>query len=128
MNCDGSMILDPRVIDDVSIVLGGSAEAFWDDANRRLASHLFPMNSRGEKIDDTLLVNRLKTAGDYDAIGGAAYLSKVATSVPNAAHAVYYARILREKFALRQTLETLLLGVQQCLDELPSADVIAAVE
>ena len=42
---------------------------------------------------DTLLVNRLKTAGDYELIGGAAYLSKVVNAVPNAAHATYYAEI-----------------------------------
>ena len=48
-----------------------------------------------------LLVERLKQAGDFEAIGGAAYLAEVAQSVPYAANAVYYAQIVRDKATLR---------------------------
>ena len=55
------------------------------------------MHDEGEKIDITLLVSRLSKAEQYEAIGGAAYLATLGPSVPNAAHAVYYAQIVAEK-------------------------------
>ena len=62
------------------------------------------LHESGKKIDDTLLVNRLKTAGEYRIVGGAAYLSKIINAVPNAAHATYYAEIVREKATFRSLI------------------------
>jgi len=99
----GSILLMPDVCDDVAMVL--RAEDFYDDANRRLFQQMQEMHDAGRKIDVTLLVDRLKTAGDFEAVGGAAYLYKVSQSVPNAAHARYYARIVREKATLRSLID-----------------------
>jgi replicative DNA helicase len=99
----GSILLMPEVLDDVALEI--RADDFFDDANRRLYGHMQGMHDAGSKIDITLLVDRLKTSGDFDAIGGAAYLYKVSQSVPNAAHALYYARIVREKSTLRSLIE-----------------------
>ena len=52
-------------------------------------------------LDMLLLVERLKSDGDFEAIGGAAYLGEIAQSVPYAANAVYYARIVRDKATQR---------------------------
>jgi replicative DNA helicase len=95
----GSVILMPDACDDVALIV--RADDFYDDAHRRLFQHMQEMHDAGGKIDITLLVDRLKTAGDFDAVGGAAYLYKIGQSVPNAAHARYYARIVREKSTLR---------------------------
>src|SRR5437868_12666343 len=53
----------------------------------------------------TLFRSRLRTAGDYEKIGGAAYLAEIARSVPTAANAIHYARIVRDK-ALRSEEHT----------------------
>ena len=95
----GSILLMPEVCDEVSLVL--RADDFYDDAHRRLFRQMQEMHDAGSKIDVTLLVDRLKSSGDFEIIGGAAYLYKVSQSVPNAAHARYYARIVREKATLR---------------------------
>jgi replicative DNA helicase len=98
----GSIILMPEACDEVANIL--RAEDFYDDANRRLYEHMHEMHNSGGRIDVTLLVDRLKTAGDYETIGGAAYLYKISNSVPNAAHARYYARIIHEKATLRSLI------------------------
>ncbi|MBW8883191.1 MAG: replicative DNA helicase [Planctomycetia bacterium] len=98
----GSIVLLPDVLDDVVMVL--RPDDFYDDAHRKLFVHMTALHETGKKIDDTLLVNRLKTAGDYEAIGGAAYLSKIVNAVPNAAHATYYAEIVREKATYRSLI------------------------
>src|SRR6185436_10704137 len=84
----GSIMLLPDVCDDIALIL--RPDDFYDDANRKLFEHMLGMHDSGRKIDLTLLVERLQTAGDYEALGGAAYLAKIFGSVSNSAHAVYY--------------------------------------
>ena len=62
---------------------------------------LLEMHNEGKKIDTTLLLERLKTSGELDAIGGIAYLGEVAQSVAVPAHAEHYAEIVRDKSTLR---------------------------
>lgn len=95
----GSLLLDPNFCDDVVLIL--RPDDFYADAHRRLFRHMVAMHDAGKRIDTTLLVERLRQAGEFEAIGGAAYLAEVVHSVPVAAHAVYYAQIVREKATLR---------------------------
>ena len=76
-------LLDPQLCDEVALLL--RADDFYADANQRLYRHLFALHDEGKRVDITLLVERLKQAGEYEAIGGAAYLAEVAQSVPYAA-------------------------------------------
>ena len=99
----GSILLKPDVIDDVILVLRPGD--FYSDANRLLYENLSEMHDEGKKIDSTLLVDRLRQAGAFDKIGGAAYLAEVGQSVPNAAHAVYYANIVQEKSTYRSLIQ-----------------------
>lgn len=98
----GSILLLPQVYDDVALIL--RAEDFYSDANRRIYEHLLAMHNAGESIDPMLLVERLRRAEQYEAIGGAAYLAEIAQAVPTAAHAEYYARIVAEKAVLRSLI------------------------
>jgi replicative DNA helicase len=95
----GSILLDPNLCDDVAVML--RPEDFYADAHQKLYAHLLEMHEGGGRIDATLLVERLRTAGDLEAIGGPAYLAEVLHAVPHAANAVYYANIVRDKATLR---------------------------
>ncbi len=98
----GSVLLDPRVCDDVALVV--RPDDFYADANQKLFSHVLALHDSGGRIDTTLLAERLKQAGDLEAVGGTAYLAEVLHSVPVAAHAVYYAKIVRDKAMLRDLI------------------------
>jgi replicative DNA helicase len=95
----GSLLLDSRMCDDVALIL--QTDDFYADANRKLFKHLMAMHDEGSQIDAVLLKERLTREGDFEAIGGAAYLAEVAQSVPYAANAVYYANIVRDKATQR---------------------------
>ncbi|MCO6453790.1 MAG: replicative DNA helicase [Pirellulaceae bacterium] len=99
----GSILLKPEVCDEVALEL--RTVDFYDDANRTLYEHLLAMHDAGQKIDITLLVDRLKSAGVFKDLGGAPYLASVSQSVPNAAHAVFYARVVREKATYRALID-----------------------
>jgi replicative DNA helicase len=98
----GSILLDPHTCDDVAMLL--RPDDFYADAHRKIYGHMLAAHDQGGRIDAMLLAERLKQAGDFEAIGGTAYLAEVAQSVPVAAHAVYYARIVRDKGTLRSLI------------------------
>ena len=99
----GSILLKPDVCDDIASVL--RAEDFYDDTHQRLYAHMQEMHTSGKRIDITLLVNQLKKAGEFEKIGGAGFLARVGQAVPNAAHAAYYANIVREKAVYRAVID-----------------------
>lgn len=99
----GCTMIDPDCLNEVGLVL--RADDFYDDANRMVYHQIIEMHDSGRKIDITLLVNELKKASEYELIGGAQYLAKLASSVPNAAHAGYYAEIVRNKSTMRKLIE-----------------------
>jgi replicative DNA helicase len=111
----GSILLNPDVCDDLVLIL--REEDFFDDAHRKLFHHLREMQDAGQKIDVTLLVSRLKDAGDFELVGGAAYLAKLANSVSNPAHAVYYARIVRDKATFRRLIDASTSILREAYDE-----------
>jgi replicative DNA helicase len=98
----GSILLDPNLADDVALIL--RPEDFYAEANEKLYGHLLAMHDEGHRIDSTLLLERLRSAGDLELIGGVAYLAEVAHSVPYASNAVYYAEIVRAKATLRSLI------------------------
>jgi replicative DNA helicase len=98
----GSAFLLPDVLDEVILLV--RPDDFYDDAHRKLFVHMCAMHEANKKIDPTLLIDRLKTANEYEAIGGAAYLSKLINAVPNAAHATYYAEIVQQKSIYRSLI------------------------
>lgn len=103
MGVIGSVLLLPDTCDDIASL---KADDFFDDANRKIYEHLREMYDTGEKIDITLLVSRMRTAGDFEKAGGAAYLAKLSGAVPNAAHAQYYADIVMEKSVFRRLISS----------------------
>lgn len=103
-NTLGSILVLPEVCDDVSLIL--HPDDFYDGAHRTLYGHILGMYEAGERIDLTLLIDRLKSAGDYENLGGAAFLADVSQSVPTAANVVYYANIVRDKAVLRSLIQT----------------------
>lgn len=123
----GSILLLPEVCDDIATLL--RPDDFYDDANRKLFTHLREMHDEGQKIDITLLVSRLKKADHFDAIGGAAYLGRLSTAVPNAAHAVYYANIVGEKATYRKLIEAGTDILRDAYDQASEArDLVAQAE
>ena len=87
----GGILLLPEVLDEIAALRG---DDFYDDSNRKIYECLRDMHDSGDKIDVTLVVSKLRTSGDYDKVGGASYLAKLSSSVPNAGHVVYYAESL----------------------------------
>ena len=98
----GSLLLDSGMCDDVIMIL--RADDFYSNVHQKLFGHIVAMHDEGSRIDTVLMVERLKQAGDFEAIGGEQYLAEVLQTVAVPAHAAYYARIVRDKATLRSLI------------------------
>ncbi|MDA7950726.1 MAG: replicative DNA helicase [Pirellulaceae bacterium] len=115
----GSILIMPTVCDDVALTL--RTEDFYDEANASIYKAMLEMHETGRKIDPTLLVEQLRSAGTLDEIGGIPYLAKVGNIVPNAAHAIYYAQIVREKATYRSLIHASTDILKNAYDETQEA-------
>ena len=98
----GSILLLPDVCDEVSLTI--RPHDFYDPAHERIYAHLLALYDSRQRVDHTLLIERLKAAGEFEAVGGAAAIAEIAQSVPTAAHAQYYAEIVRDRSLVRSLI------------------------
>jgi len=98
----GSLLIDPQMCDEVVLLL--RSDDFYAEAHRTLYTRIVQMHDESKRIDTTLLVEQLQRSGELETIGGPAYLAEVVQSVPVAAHATYYAQIVRDKATLRELI------------------------
>jgi len=123
----GSLLIDPSCADAVSGAV--SAEDFWDTANRDLFRLVMQLRSEHHAVDVAILRDRARTEGIFETLGGMAYLGRLVNEVPNAAHALYYSRIVAEKARLRRLLELSLETAQDAYTaRLPAAELISRAE
>jgi len=111
----GSILLKPDVCDDVALVV--RPEDFADEALQILYRHLLDLHDGGKRIDTTIVLERLRTQGDLERVGGAPLLAEVLETVPHAAHAVHYAQIVRDKSILRSLIDASTDILREAYDE-----------
>lgn len=123
----GSLLLDPLMCDEVSLAV--RPEEFYMHAHQVLFRHMLALHNEGKRIDATLLVDRMRQHGDLEAAGGIAYLREVVESVPTAANAVFYAKIVRAKSTLRQLIHASTEIIHDAYDQAQDArELLAAAE
>jgi replicative DNA helicase len=99
----GSILLKPDVCDDVALVV--RPEDFSDEPHQLLFRHLLDLHDSGKRIDTTIVLERLRTQGDLERVGGAPAIADALQAVPHAAHATHYAAIVRDKAMLRSLID-----------------------
>ncbi len=95
----GSILVDREIMGAVSEIVKPSD--FYASFHETIYQALFSLYERGEPLDKITLAEELKGRGLLDKIGGLAYLTSLMDTVPTAASAEYYGRIVKEKAALR---------------------------
>ena len=99
----GGMMLSKDAIADVLEQMRGTD--FYRPAHEAIHTAIMDLFGRGEPADAVTVANELGKRGDLARVGGASYLHTLIASVPTAANAGYYARIVREKAILRRLVE-----------------------
>ena len=98
----GMMLSKDAIADVVEIVRSGD---FYRPAHVAVFDAILDLYGRGEPADAITVGAALTTAGELARAGGLPYLHTLIASVPTAANAGYYARIVAERALLRRLVE-----------------------
>ena len=99
----GGMLLSKDAISDVLDVI--KSRDYYRPAHQIVHEVILDLYGRGEPADAVTVAAELTRRGDIARVGGAPYLHTLIASVPTAANAGYYARIVRERAILRRLVE-----------------------
>ncbi|RIV36443.1 replicative DNA helicase [Micromonospora radicis] len=99
----GGMLLSKDAIADVVEIL--KTNDFYRPVHATIFDIVLEIYGRGEPADAITVAAALADSGDLARIGGAPYLHTLIASVPTAANAAYYARIVSERAVLRRLVE-----------------------
>ena len=99
----GGMLMSKDAISDVLEAIRPSDH--YRPAHQIVHEVILDLYSRGEPADAVTVANELTKRGEIARVGGAPYLHTLIASVPTAANAGYYARIVRERAILRRLVE-----------------------
>jgi replicative DNA helicase len=129
MSVLGSMMLDPDAVEKVTEML--QPDDFYHPAHQILYRAMSSMRERNQAIDLLTVQEELRRLGQLEEVGGVPALVNLLESVPTAANAEHYARIVKEKSTLRRLLraaheiirlvEEPELEVQQIVDQAEQA-------
>ena len=99
----GGMLMSKDAISDVMEVI--SPPDHYRPAHQLVHETILELYGRGEPVDPVTVSDLLAKRGELARVGGGAYLHTLLASVPTAANAGYYARIVRERAILRRLVE-----------------------
>lgn len=121
----GSMFFDLAAIDALDRTLSG-VEDFYELHHQIIYRTVLGMycRDRKPKIDPITVAAELLASGELTKVGGAAYLHRLAQSVPVVGNAVGYAAIVREHAQLRAVLAATRKASQRVLSAANTASEI----
>jgi replicative DNA helicase len=99
----GGMLLSKDAISDVMETI--RPDDHYRPAHQIIHEAILELYGRGEPADAVTISDLLNKRGELARVGGPSYLHTLIASVPTAANAGYYARIVRERAILRRLVE-----------------------
>lgn len=99
----GGMLLSGDAISDVIDIL--QPGDYYRPTHQLIHDAIISLYEKGEPAEPVAVLNVLAKRGELTRIGEPTYLHTLVATVPTAANAGYYARIVREKAILRRLVE-----------------------
>jgi replicative DNA helicase len=100
----GAVLLDNAAMARAMELL--SEDDFYRTAHRKIFRAMLELSEAGEVIDQITLTERMKTKGELESVGGAAYLAELVHAVPSSANVRYHCKIVHDKALLRGLINT----------------------
>ncbi len=98
----GALLSKDAIADVVEIIRDRD---FYRPAHELIYGAIIELYGRGEPVDPVTVSAELNKRGELSKVGGAPYLHTLISSVPTAANAGYYARIVRDHAIMRRLVE-----------------------
>jgi replicative DNA helicase len=117
----GAILIHNEAFNEAAEIL--KPQDFYRDAHRRIYQKMVALAERGAAIDLVTLKEDLQRSSELDEVGGPAYIASLVDGVPRSTNVGSYARIIKEKSALRE----LIFSANKILASAYEADQDAAV-
>lgn len=99
-------------------------DAFYREDNKAIFAAIVALYSKSEPIDIVTVKNELVSQGTFERVGGLEYLAELPERVPTTANVEKYIKIVEEKAALRNLIQTSNELIALGYDEAESVDSI----
>lgn len=123
----GSILLENYAIDEVADLL--RPEHFYSDIHQAIYAAILRLHENNRRSDVVTLAEELDARRQLEDVGGPPYLLEILETVPHAAHAKYYAEIVRDKWIQRSLTNVCTEILRDCYDGADdTADVLQRAE
>ena len=110
----GSMLLSRTAVGEALEIV--RPEDFYREAHVQICEVIRDLFGQGEPPDAVTVAEELRRRDQLDGVGGAPYIHTLVSTVPTAANATYYARIVSEHATLRRLIEAATMIAGECYE------------
>lgn len=110
----GSIFLDPDKIHIASEYL--TKDSFFKLSHGMLFNIMQELSDRGDPIDPVSVKSALDSSGQFEQVGGMAFLASLINAVPTSAHIEHYSKVVAEKSRARKVIEDLSQSISNVYD------------
>lgn len=100
----GGMMLDKDAVAEVIDIL--KPESFYLEAHQHIYQAIHDLFSKSQPVDILTVTQQLRKMGKLDEVGGAYYVSQLPNRVGSTANIETHARLVSEKFILRELIKS----------------------
>lgn len=119
----GSMLLTERAVSRAIDAID-TPDYFHRKSHRIIFELIQEMFEDEVEIDGVTVVEKLQANDRLEEVGGSSYIAELVNSVPAPAHVEDYAEIVREKYVLRQLIETCTDIIEMSYEESEGVDTL----
>lgn len=110
----GSIFLDPDKIHIASEYL--TKDSFFKLSHGMLFNIMQELSDKGDPIDPVSVKSALDSSGQFEQVGGMAFLASLINAVPTSAHIEHYSKVVAEKSRARKVIEDLSQSISNVYD------------
>lgn len=110
----GSIFIDPDKIHIASEYL--TKDSFFKLSHGMLFNIMQELSDKGDPIDPVSVKSALDSSGQFEQVGGMAFLASLINAVPTSAHIEHYSKVVAEKSRAREVIEDLSQSISSVYD------------
>lgn len=118
----GAMLISKEAIAETAQIL--SPTDFYREAHRIVYETMLELSNKNQAVDNLTVIERLNKSGLLEKVGGIAFVTALANTVPTAANVIFYAKIVREKSLMRRLINTATAIATMGYEDSEEADTI----
>jgi replicative DNA helicase len=120
----GALMIDSNAVGSIIDLIDHNM--FYKEAHQYIYKAIFELFSEMQPIDLLSVTNQLRKANKLEFVGGPSYLASLTNRIASSANIEYHARIILEKYVLRELITTCSGIIRDSYDE--SQDVLQLMD